>query len=71
MAPPEQIGVIAEIDFSGLAQQDIDAIKEIAKDRGVSLEDACKQILLERARELRSNRGQGLFARLFGIGVVH
>lgn len=70
MAPPEQDEVVAQIDLNGFSQQDIEAIEKVANDRGLSFDDACLQLLLERSRELRADRGPGLFARLFGIGAV-
>lgn len=70
MAPPNQTHSVTEIPLDGFTKQDIEALEKIAKERSISFDEACKQLLLKRSRELRADRGPGLFARLFGIGVV-
>lgn len=59
------------VDLSGLSEQDISAIESEAQRRGVAFEEACKQILLERSKELQKRGRLNPIARLFRFQVVH
>ena len=70
MAPPEHNKDETEVSLDGFDAQDIDALQKIADERGLSFDEACKQLLLERARKLRKPK-PGWFGLLFGNRVVH
>ncbi len=59
------------VDLSGLSEQDISAIESEAQRRGLSFDDACKQILRERSQELQKRARLNPIARLFRFQVVH
>lgn len=59
------------VDLSGLSAQDISAIESEAQRLGLSFDDACKQILLQRAKELQKRGRLSPIARLFRFQVAH
>lgn len=59
------------VDLSGLAPQEIDALEIEAKKRGLSLEDACKQLLIEHARELRKRPRLTRLGRLLRFPIAN
>lgn len=59
------------VDLSGLSDQDISAIETEAKKRGLSFDEACKQILLDRSKELQKRGVLSPIARLFRFQVAH
>ena len=71
MAPPEQNTNETAVSLDGFERQDIAALEREAMQRGISLDEACKQLLLERAREIRNPKPKGLFGLLFGNRSVH
>lgn len=58
------------IDLSGLSEQELSAIETEADKRGVSFDEACKQILLDRSKELQKRGRLNPIARLFRFHVV-
>lgn len=71
MAPPIPTAGDTEISFEGFELQDIAAIEREAEERGISFDEACTQLLLERARHLRAPRKKGLIQYLFGNRAAH
>lgn len=71
MAPLTQTTAETEISLEGFDLQDIAALEKEAEERGVSLDEACKQLLLERAHSLRNPQPIGLLQRLFGNRAAH
>lgn len=59
------------INLSALSESDYSAIESEALRRGVSIEEACKQILLEKARVLRGRSRLTTVARLFRFARAH
>ena len=64
--PPHDI---AEISSEGFDEQDIQAITDEATRLGVSFDDACKALILERARERRKTvpSAAGLLLRFLRV----
>jgi hypothetical protein len=73
--PPPQIPIHdVPYDLTGLDSSVLDAIEEEAKARGISFEDAVKQILIDRSRQLQSKQKRlipSLIGRLFSNGRIH
>ncbi|MDL5036822.1 hypothetical protein QRD40_10735 [Comamonas sp. Y6] len=73
--PPPQIPIHdVPYDLEGLDPKALDAIEAEAKARGISFDEAVKQMLIEHSRQLQSQqmrRIPSLIARLFGSGRVH
>lgn len=74
MKPPMPPSHEVPYDLTGVDPCVIDAIEEEAKVRGVSFDEAVKQMLIEHSRQLQSQQKRripSLIARLFGSGRVH
>lgn len=61
--PPQQ-STEDRIDLSGFADEDIEAIEVIANQRGISFDEAIKQVLKEEIKKRREKANNGLIARL-------
>lgn len=61
---------ITPVDLSTLDAQEIDAIKKEAMRRGVTFDDACKQMLVEHSRQLQKRARLSPLARLMGFRVA-
>lgn len=59
------------IDLEGFAEEDIAAIETVAAERGISFDDAVKQLLLEDIKKRREKAKKGVLARLFGFPRVN
>ncbi|WP_336695657.1 hypothetical protein [Delftia acidovorans] len=53
------------IDLEGFAEEDIEAIETIASERGISFDEAVKQLLQEHIKKRREKAKKGVLARLF------
>lgn len=60
-----------QIDLSGYGKQDIAFIREEAMKRDCSFDEAAKQIMLERIRQMRQQPQQPVLAKLFRFLTVH
>lgn len=71
MAPPKQTITETPVSLEGFELQDIAALEKVAEDRGISFDEACRQLLQEHARSLRKSQPKGLLQRLFGNRAAH
>ncbi|WP_156473287.1 hypothetical protein [Pseudorhodoferax sp. Leaf265] len=62
---------IATVSGEGFDAQDIQAIKDEATRLGISFDEACKQILLERARQIRRTPRMSVLGKLIRNCSVH
>lgn len=74
MTPPAPPTGQVPYDLTGLDSSVIRAIEKEASERGVSFEEAMKQMLLEHSRQLQRQQKScipSFIARLFGSARVH
>lgn len=67
MATPPHDQTTTEVSLDGFGPQDIAALKEIARDQGLSFDEGCSSALLERARKLRRAQQKSPISRLFSF----
>lgn len=60
-----------ELSLHGYTQQDIDAIKDEAKKRCVSFDEAAKLMVLEQIQMLKRRQFRKSLARLFRFPTMH
>ncbi|CAN7593988.1 hypothetical protein LJR039_004338 [Pseudorhodoferax sp. LjRoot39] len=62
---------IATVSREGFDAQDIQAIKDEATRLGVSFDEACKQFLLQRSRQIRRGQRMSVIGKLISNCSVH